>query len=76
MGAPLAGFYFVHVHASLDGRHVLNYAQWRRKEDLEAFARDRNSERLGAAVRAVGPTSGPHAIEYRVIRSIEAPAQV
>lgn len=64
------GFVSSTFHASLDGRHVLNYAQWRTEADLAAFARDPRSADLSAAVKAVGPEGGPHAIRYRVIRAI------
>ncbi len=65
------GFVSSTFHASLDGRHVLNYAQWRSEADLEAFARDPRSAGLSAAVKAVGPESGPHATRYHVVRAIE-----
>jgi len=65
------GFVSSTFHASLDGRHVLNYAQWRSEADFRAFTEDPEGERLGAAIRAVGPTSGPEAVHYRVVRSIK-----
>jgi len=67
------GFVSSTFHASLDGRHVLNYAQWRSEADFRAFTDDPEGERLGAAIRAVGPSSGPKAVHYRVMRSIEPP---
>ena len=66
------GFISSTFHASLDGCHVLNYAQWRTEADLEAFARDPRSAHLSAAVKATGPHSGPHATRYRVARAIES----
>lgn len=33
----LPGFFGASVHASLDGRRVLNYVQWARREDLDAM---------------------------------------
>lgn len=68
------GFVSSTFHASLDGRHMLNYAQWSSEADFRAFTEDPEGERLGAAIRAVGPTDGPKAVQYRVVRSIE-PAQ-
>lgn len=67
------GFVSSSFHASLDGRHVLNYAQWRSEADFRAFTEDPEGERLGAAIRAIGPTGGPKAVQYRVVRSIEPP---
>ena len=65
------GFMSSTFHASLDGRHVLNYAQWRGEADFRALTEDPESERLSAAIRAVGPTGGPQAVQYRVVRGIE-----
>jgi len=70
------GFVSSTFHASLDGKHVLNYAQWRTEADFHAFAADPEGERLGAAVRGVGPNAGPQAIAYRVVRSISPPEGV
>lgn len=67
------GFVSATLHASLDGRHVLNYARWRTEADFAAFTDDPESERLGAAVCAAGPSRGPEATPYRVVRSIGAP---
>ncbi len=66
------GFISSSLHASLDGRHVLNYAQWRTEADFEAFTRDPEGERLGAAVRAARPLAGPEAVRYRVARVVDA----
>ena len=67
------GFVSSSFHASLDGRHVMNYAQWRSEADFRAFTADPEGERLGAAIRAVGPEGGPHAVAYRVSRAIVSP---
>ena len=67
------GFVSSTFHASLDGQHFLNYAQWRTEADFHAFTTDPEGERLGAAIRAVGPRGGPHAIACRVVRSISPP---
>jgi len=66
------GFLSSTFHASLDGQHVLNYAQWRTKADFEGLTKDPEGERLSAAIRAVGPQGGPHAIAYRVARAIDS----
>jgi heme-degrading monooxygenase HmoA len=33
----LPGFISANIHRSLDGTKVVNYAQWRRREDFEAM---------------------------------------
>lgn len=68
----LPGFVSSALHASEDGRRVLNYAQWRSREAFEAFVHHPEGERLRAAIAAVGPEGKPLAVAYRVARSIEA----
>ena len=36
----LPGFVSANIHKSLDGRHVANYAQWRREADFRAMLAD------------------------------------
>lgn len=36
----LPGFVSANMHRSDDGRHVVNYAQWRTREDYDAALRD------------------------------------
>ncbi|MBI6846211.1 antibiotic biosynthesis monooxygenase [Pseudomonas syringae pv. tomato] len=64
------GFISSSFHASFDGGHVLNYAQWRSREDFEGFTRDPETIRLQQAVKDVSPSLKPHAIHCRVVRSI------
>ncbi len=40
----LPGFVSANIHRGLDGRHVANYAQWRRREDFEAMLRDPDAQ--------------------------------
>ena len=35
-----AGFISANIHRSLDGRRVVNYAQWRSRQDFEAMQAD------------------------------------
>ena len=35
----LPGFISANIHTSLDGRHVVNYAQWRSRDAFEAMLR-------------------------------------
>ena len=61
----LPGFVGASVHASLDGRRVLNYVQWARREDLDAMlARDdarAHMAEVGALADAVDP------VPYRIV---------
>jgi len=66
------GFVSSSLHASLDGHHVLNYAQWRSEADFKAFTNHPEGERLGAAVRAAKPLKGPEAVKYYAVRVINA----
>ena len=36
----LPGFISANIHTSLDGRHVVNYAQWSSRDDFEAMLRN------------------------------------
>ena len=65
------GFLSSTFHASLDGRHVVNYAQWKDEASFRGFAQDPEGQRLQAAIRSVGPSLKPHAIACRVVRSID-----
>jgi quinol monooxygenase YgiN len=38
--SKLDGFVSANIHRSLDGKRVVNYAQWRSKEDFEAMMRN------------------------------------
>ena len=45
----LPGFVSANIHKSLDGSRVINYAQWRSKEDFEAM---RSNSRAGPHMKA------------------------
>lgn len=55
----LHGFIAASVHASLDGRRVVNYVQWERREDLAAMlgtdAAKAHLAEVGALAQAVDP---------------------
>ena len=38
------GFVSANLHVSQDKRHVANYAQWRRQEDLDAMMKDSTAQ--------------------------------
>ena len=52
------GFVSANIHASLDGTRVANYAQWQRKEDVEAMLGDPDAQphmRAAAALASYEP---------------------
>jgi hypothetical protein len=57
-------------HASEDGTRVVNYAQWRRRKDWEAFTRHPEQAALLAHIRSVGQQA-VNGRGYRVARSVE-----
>jgi C-6 monooxygenase len=65
------GFVSSTFHASEDGTRVVNYAQWRRREDWEAFTKHPEQAALMAHIRSVGPEA-MDGRGYRVVRSLEA----
>lgn len=64
------GFISSTFHASLDGKHVINYAQWTSRAAFEGFTHDPETARLQKAITDIDPSLKPHAIQCRVIRSI------
>ncbi|MGH3786364.1 MAG: antibiotic biosynthesis monooxygenase family protein [Pseudonocardiaceae bacterium] len=45
------GFISANIHASLDGTRVVNYAQWRSREDFQAMLNDPSArEHMSAAL--------------------------
>lgn len=67
------GFISSTFHASLDGKHVINYAQWQDEAAFRGFIDDPEGAHLNAAIRAVDPAAHPDAIHCRVVRSIGRP---
>lgn len=65
------GFVSSTFHASIDGKHVLNYAQWKDEETFRGFAEDPEGKKLSAAIHAVSAQLKPQAIAFRVVRTIE-----
>ncbi len=62
----LPGFVGASVHASLDGTRVLNYVQWRRREDLQAMLASPEAQahmaEVGALADRVDPV--PYAVAF------------
>lgn len=56
------GFVSANIHASLDGTRVVNYAQWRSREDFQTMLDDPTArEHMSATVTLT--TSDPHLYE-------------
>lgn len=66
------GFVSSTFHASHDGKHVINYAQWKDEAAFKGFTEDPETGRLQAAIKGVDASLKPHAIHCRVVRSIGA----
>jgi len=64
------GFVSAALHRSLDGKRVINYAQWQRAEDWQALARQ--GAQLFARFKGVG-SSDPHL--YEVVYLSRTPQQ-
>jgi quinol monooxygenase YgiN len=68
------GFISSTFHASHDGHHVINYAQWKDEASFRGFVGDPEGEHLQAAIHAVDASLKPNAIHCRVVKSIEGAA--
>jgi hypothetical protein len=60
----LPGFVGASVHVSLDGARVVNYVQWRRREDLDAMLALTEAKAQMAEVGALADKVEP--VPYRV----------
>ena len=56
------GFLSANIHASLDGTRVVNYAQWRSREDFQAMLEDPTAQQHMNATKAFA-TAEPHLYE-------------
>ena len=66
------GFISANIHASVDGRKVANYAQWRSKEDFEAMQKNPEAAKHMADIGAMVETFEPAL--YKVSSVFEAQA--
>ena len=66
------GFVSSTFHASHDGRHVLNYAQWQDEAAFRCYLEDPMRAQLYAAISAVDSSVKPVTVQYRVVKSIDA----
>ena len=58
----LPGFVSANIHKSLDGTHVVNYGQWRSKEDFEAMLNNPEAAphmKAAGAIAKFEPTCTP-----------------
>ncbi len=65
----LPGFVSANIHRSLDGRHVVNYAQWRSQED---FAAMRENPAVGAHMARAGDLAQFTPIVCEVVHTRQA----
>jgi C-6 monooxygenase len=64
------GFISCQMHASQDGKYVLNYARWQTESAFHDFTRHPETAALNAAIRNLGATPGPEPASYQLMRCI------
>jgi C-6 monooxygenase len=64
------GFISCHMHASQDGKFVLNYARWQTETAFHNFTKHPENEVLNAAIHSFGPASEPESASYHLMRCI------
>lgn len=69
----LPGFVSANIHKSADGLRVVNYAQWRSREDFEAMMKN---SRAQEHMKAIMKIAQPDAHLYEVVDTINASAPV
>ena len=67
------GFISANIHKSTDGTRVVNYAQWRRREDFEAMLRDPNAAAHMREAAQIALAFDPHLYEVSFIDEITQP---
>jgi heme-degrading monooxygenase HmoA len=68
----LPGYISANIHRSLDGAHVVNYAQWRSAEDFVAMGR--RAEAQAHLARAYDLAESIEPRLYQVVFTHERPA--
>jgi quinol monooxygenase YgiN len=66
----LPGFVSASIHKSLDGVRVVNYAQWRSREDFEAMRKNPEAQ---AHMKPLMEMANPDFHLYEVIDTLEHP---
>jgi len=63
------GFVSANIHKSLDGTRVVNYAQWRSKDDFEAMVK---SPEVAPHMKAAGPIAKfePHLYAVAAVHTV------
>ncbi|MFF2861880.1 antibiotic biosynthesis monooxygenase family protein [Streptomyces rubiginosohelvolus] len=64
------GFVSAHILASKDGSRVVNYAQWRGPEDVQATLADPAAQEYARRTGALGT---PAPVVYTVVSAVNAP---
>ena len=55
----LPGFVSVSIHSSTDGTRVVNYAQWRSKEDIHRVMKNPDAQALAKRAAAIAKSVSP-----------------
>ncbi len=63
------GFISANIHKSLDGARVVNYAQWRSREDLDAMLQDPSAMPHLMEAKALATRVEPHLYEVTTVRN-------
>jgi quinol monooxygenase YgiN len=63
------GFISANIHASLDGTRVVNYAQWRSREDFQAMLDDPTAREHMSAAGSLA-TAEPHLYEVASVHHV------
>lgn len=63
------GFVSANVHASVDGERVVNYAQWRSREDFEAMLADPGARAHMAEISALA-SADPRLYDVRGVHEV------
>ncbi|GHH70700.1 putative quinol monooxygenase [Kitasatospora indigofera] len=67
------GFIAANYHASVDGRHVVNYAQWRDEAAYRDSFRDNpRAGELRATITAMPGVTAPSMVGYTLVRTVPA----
>ena len=62
------GFVSSTLHKSLDGTRVINYAQWRSREDYEAFVQNTLANQAPTIFQDYPFESHPYQIEHQTVQ--------
>lgn len=64
------GFISANLHKSLDGNRVVNYAQWRKLEDFEAFMKKAQEQGIEPGIfQTISPDGHVYTLQHQAISS-------